>query len=199
VHQGALAHRSRRWSSELAPTALSHGHRSRRKLLKTVTSKRVRTTTTSDLLANRWRATLLLPPGMKQAGYKTRPELLVCGGAPRRNRIGDPILTMDRGRTAVLSAVFAGGAKLYVAKLWAQSPGSRLVASDRSAPPGSRGLQAAERCAGRGSRRSRGERHGRKSWSSGWGRTIRPGGLILGGGQQVVIGLLRAGRFRPVI
>ena len=32
---------------------------------------------------------------MKQAGYKTRPELLVWGGAPRRNRTGDPILTMD--------------------------------------------------------------------------------------------------------
>jgi hypothetical protein len=30
-------------------------------------------------------------------------------GAPRRNRTGDPILTMDRGRTAVLSAVSAGG------------------------------------------------------------------------------------------
>jgi hypothetical protein len=32
---------------------------------------------------------------MKEAGYKTRPELLVWGGAPRRNRTGDPILTMD--------------------------------------------------------------------------------------------------------
>jgi pimeloyl-ACP methyl ester carboxylesterase len=31
----------------------------------------------------------------RQAGCWTRPELLVCGGAPRRNRTGDPILTMD--------------------------------------------------------------------------------------------------------
>ena len=34
-------------------------------------------------------------PGMPQAGYKTRPGLPLCGGAPRRNRIGDPILTID--------------------------------------------------------------------------------------------------------
>ena len=33
--------------------------------------------------------------GMEQAGCWTRPELLVWGGAPRRNRTGDPILTMD--------------------------------------------------------------------------------------------------------
>ena len=26
---------------------------------------------------------------------RTRPDLLVWGGAPRRNRTGDPILTMD--------------------------------------------------------------------------------------------------------
>ena len=32
---------------------------------------------------------------MRQAGCWTRPELLVCGGAPRRNRTGDPILTID--------------------------------------------------------------------------------------------------------
>jgi hypothetical protein len=31
-------------------------------------------------------------------------------GAPRRNRTGDPILTMDRGRTAVLAGVFAARA-----------------------------------------------------------------------------------------
>jgi hypothetical protein len=52
-------------------------------------------TTASDLLANRWQLAILLPPGMQQAGYWTRPELLVWGGAPRRNRTGDPILTMD--------------------------------------------------------------------------------------------------------
>ena len=31
----------------------------------------------------------------RQAGCCTRPELLVCGGAPRRIRTGDPILTID--------------------------------------------------------------------------------------------------------
>jgi hypothetical protein len=33
--------------------------------------------------------------GTQQAGCWTRPVLLVWGGAPRRNRTGDPILTMD--------------------------------------------------------------------------------------------------------
>ena len=46
--------------------------------------------------------------GMEQAGSITRPELLVCGGAPRRNRTGDPILTMNRAPTAVRSSVSAG-------------------------------------------------------------------------------------------
>jgi hypothetical protein len=32
---------------------------------------------------------------MQQPEYKTRPGLLVWGGAPRRNRTGDPILTID--------------------------------------------------------------------------------------------------------
>jgi hypothetical protein len=45
---------------------------------------------------------------LQQAGYKIRPVLLVCGGAPRRNRTGDPILTMDRRPSAVLSRVLAG-------------------------------------------------------------------------------------------
>jgi hypothetical protein len=31
----------------------------------------------------------------RQAGRPTRPELLVWCGAPRRNRTGDPILTID--------------------------------------------------------------------------------------------------------
>src|SRR5829696_6286056 len=31
----------------------------------------------------------------REARYWTRPGLLVWGGAPRRNRTGDPILTMD--------------------------------------------------------------------------------------------------------
>jgi hypothetical protein len=32
---------------------------------------------------------------MQDAGCETRPELLVCRGGPRRNRTGDPILTMN--------------------------------------------------------------------------------------------------------
>ena len=47
------------------------------------------------------------PRRMKQAGYWTRPELLVWGGAPRRNRTGDPILTMNLAATDVRTAVFA--------------------------------------------------------------------------------------------
>ena len=45
-------------------------------------------------LANLWQMAVGSAPGMQEAGYKTRPELLVCGGAPRRNRTGDPILTI---------------------------------------------------------------------------------------------------------
>jgi hypothetical protein len=54
-------------------------------------------TTAGDLLANRWQTPVRSPPGMQEAGHRTRPELLVCGGAPRRNRTGDPILTMANG------------------------------------------------------------------------------------------------------
>jgi hypothetical protein len=46
-------------------------------------------------LANFWQMAIQSPPGKQQAEYGTRPELLVWGGAPRRNRTGDPILTMD--------------------------------------------------------------------------------------------------------
>ena len=46
--------------------------------------------------------------GRRQTGCWTRPELLVCCGAPRRNRTGDPILTMDRRLSAVLTGVLAG-------------------------------------------------------------------------------------------
>jgi hypothetical protein len=45
-------------------------------------------------LANLWQMAVQGGPGMHEAGYKTRPELLVWGGAPRRNRTGDPILTI---------------------------------------------------------------------------------------------------------
>jgi hypothetical protein len=82
-------------SSELGPTARSQRSRSDRKLLKTVTPERARSTAVSDLLANRWQLAVLLPPGMEEAGCWTPPELLVFAGAPRRNRTGDPILTMD--------------------------------------------------------------------------------------------------------
>jgi hypothetical protein len=46
--------------------------------------------------------------GMRQTGCRTRPELLVCGGAPRRNRTGDPILTMNLALTAVQTSASAG-------------------------------------------------------------------------------------------
>jgi hypothetical protein len=45
---------------------------------------------------------------MEEAGCWTRPELLLCGGAPRRNRTGDHTLTMDRRPSAVLTRVLAG-------------------------------------------------------------------------------------------
>ena len=77
------------------PTARSQRSGRDRKPLKTVTRERVHTTTVSDPLANRWQTTVASPPGMEEAGYWTRPDLLVWGGAPRRNRTGDPILTMD--------------------------------------------------------------------------------------------------------
>ena len=77
------------------PTARSQRSRLDRKLLKAVTPERVLTTTFGDLLANRWQTAVRGAPGMEEAGCWTRPGLLVCGGAPRRNRTGDPILTMD--------------------------------------------------------------------------------------------------------
>src|SRR5512133_3272119 len=98
-------------SSELVPTARSQRSRPDHKLLKTVTPERVHTTTASDLLANRWQLAVLLPPGMRQAGCWTRPELLVWGGAPRRNRTGDPILTMEPPGTAVRKPVSPGRAR----------------------------------------------------------------------------------------
>src|SRR5829696_8472593 len=58
-------------------------------------------------LANLWQIAVRSAPSMQEAGCWTRPELLVCGGAPRRNRTGDPILTMNRRPSAVLTRVFA--------------------------------------------------------------------------------------------
>ena len=77
------------------PTARSKRGRPNAKPLKMVTPNRVHMTTVSDLLANRWQTAVRSLRGMKQAGCWTRRELLVLGGAPRRNRTGDPILTMD--------------------------------------------------------------------------------------------------------
>jgi hypothetical protein len=48
---------------------------------------------------------------MEEAGRWTRPDLPVWGGAPRRNRTGDPILTMEPPGTAVRNPVFAGRAR----------------------------------------------------------------------------------------
>jgi hypothetical protein len=45
---------------------------------------------------------------LQQAGGWTRPDLVVCGGAPRRNRTGDPILTTYPRPTAMPSSVFVG-------------------------------------------------------------------------------------------
>src|SRR4029453_10026105 len=87
-----------RREQRLLPTARSQRSRLNRKPLKTVAPDRVHTTTLSDLLANRWQTVVRVAPCIRQAGYWTRPELLVWGGAPRRNRTGDPILTIDARR-----------------------------------------------------------------------------------------------------
>jgi hypothetical protein len=73
--------------------------------------KRAHATTLSDLLANRWQTAIWSPPVIQQAGLWIRPELLVCGGAPRRNRTGDPILTMNLALTAVRTSVSAAHAE----------------------------------------------------------------------------------------
>jgi hypothetical protein len=90
-----------------------HGQRSRpdRKPLNMVASERVLTTTVGDLLANRWQATIRVAHHKGQAGCWTRPVLLVWGGAPRRNRTGDPILTMEPPGTAVRTTVSPGHAQ----------------------------------------------------------------------------------------
>jgi len=45
-------------------------------------------------LANLWQMAVQGFPGMEEAGSKTRPDLELQCGAPRRNRTGDPILTI---------------------------------------------------------------------------------------------------------
>ena len=108
MHHGCVrSHRCPRESRERLPTARSQRSGLDRKPLKMGTPERVHTTTVSDLLANRWQTAIRSPLSMEQAGCWTRPVLLVWGGAPRRNRTGDPILTMDRRCSAVLTVVFA--------------------------------------------------------------------------------------------
>ena len=71
-------------------------------------------------LANFWQTVVRSPWGGKLAGLTTRPGLLVWRGAPRRNRTGDPILTMDRQPSAVLAGVSAGGSTPWMPQLCAQ-------------------------------------------------------------------------------
>jgi hypothetical protein len=66
---------------------------------------------------------------------RTRTMTSVCaghrlGGAPRRNRTGDPILTMNRRPSAVLSGIFAGHSVPQRPQLWGQLasiPGSSAL------------------------------------------------------------------------
>jgi hypothetical protein len=95
MHQGALALIDVEEGQRLLPTARSQRSRPNRKPLKMVAPNRDHTTTVSDLLANRGQTAVWVAPRMRQAGRWTRPDLLVWGGAPRRNRTGDPILTID--------------------------------------------------------------------------------------------------------
>jgi hypothetical protein len=108
MHQGALALIDVEEEQRLSPTARSKRGRPNAKPLKMVTPNRGHTTTVSDLLANRWQTAVEVAPGIDQGGYKTRPGLLFWGGAPRRNRTGDPILTMNLAATAVRTSVSAG-------------------------------------------------------------------------------------------
>ena len=83
----------------------------------------------------------------KRPGTGPRPELLVWCGAPRRNRTGDPILTMDRGahRRAIrplrrwretVSAEVMGSVPVRVrADHGVQLPGSRKTVRPNLALP----------------------------------------------------------------
>ena len=98
MHQGCVSsHRCRRSKREQRACCRQRAASvaDRPKPLKLVGPERVLSTTVSDLLANRWQTAVRVAPRIRQAGRRTRPGLLVCGGAPRRNRTGDPILTMD--------------------------------------------------------------------------------------------------------
>src|SRR5919106_1826540 len=82
MHQGALALIDVEEEQRLSPTARSQRSQPNRKPLKKVAPERAPATTVSDLLANRWQTAVRVAPGIRQAGYWTRPGLLVCGGAP---------------------------------------------------------------------------------------------------------------------
>ena len=76
-------------------------------------------------------------------GSGRRPTSVSAGqslcGAPRRNRTGDPILTMNRRPSAVLTVVFAGRNAPWRPQLCAHSTASAVI-SDRTAgnPPNRR-------------------------------------------------------------
>ena len=85
---------------------------------------------------------------MEQAGRDTRPGLLIWCGAPRRNRTGDPILTMEPPGTAVRAAVSPGHARPSGSKLsvllrqsYALSSSFILVASSKPPRGSSAGQQ----------------------------------------------------------
>src|SRR5215216_279828 len=93
-----------------------------------------------------WQTSGKRPPaalGKATVRCKTRSDLLLWGGAPRRNRTGDPILTMDRRPSAVLSRIFPAGMTPWMAQLWAQlhrapqattQPGGRQMPANQDPP-----------------------------------------------------------------
>ena len=115
MHHGALRLIDVTESSELRPTARCRRSPPGHKPLKTVASKRARKTTVSDLLANRWQTAL----GALRARNRPGPTPgLTCwlGWSPRRNRTGDPILTMNLALTAVRTSISAGRRRPWTAE-----------------------------------------------------------------------------------
>jgi hypothetical protein len=104
-------------------------------------------------LANLRQMAVRRVPSMEEAGSMTRPDLWSCGGAPRRNRTGDPILTIDarvvhdalqhltcphREPPAHRWLRLWGGARLrvaqFLANLWQAFPAKPSSASPASQP-----------------------------------------------------------------